>query len=121
MSLFGLHRAWRGALVGHFAVPETTSSPARDAWLGRCAARGPGPPAQHFYDEHVEADAVHEQVVRRDVLGGLLLEDEPQLAPDVAFAIQATTHLEDRLAEALLSAWREERTALRAWERRRGA
>jgi hypothetical protein len=27
MSLLGLHRALRGALVGHFAAVETTSSP----------------------------------------------------------------------------------------------
>ena len=50
---------------------------------------GAGPAAEHFYDEHVEADAVHEQVVRHEVIGGLL-DEEPHLAADVAFGIDAT-------------------------------
>lgn len=41
MSLFGLHRALRGALVGHFAAVEVTSSPARGGSRTRCARRGP--------------------------------------------------------------------------------
>ncbi|GFE13365.1 hypothetical protein Sgleb_14120 [Streptomyces glebosus] len=51
---------------------------------------GAGPAAERFYDEHVEADAVHEQVVRTEVVEGLL-KDEPDLEPDVAFGIGATT------------------------------
>lgn len=38
MSLFGLHRALRGALVGHFADVEITSSPAPGGSPRRCAA-----------------------------------------------------------------------------------
>ncbi|MER5745004.1 iron-containing redox enzyme family protein [Streptomyces sp. NPDC002225] len=104
MSLFGLHRSLRGALVGHFAAVEITSSPA-SRHLARAMARtGAGPAAQHFYDEHVEADAVHEQVVRNDVIGGLL-DDEPELEPDIAFGIAATSFLEDRLGRRLLAGW----------------
>lgn len=44
MSLFGLHRGLRGALVGHFATVEITSSPAPAAWRRRCGARVPGRP-----------------------------------------------------------------------------
>lgn len=40
MSLLGLHRALRGALVGHFAAVETTSSPDRDVWPPPCAGWG---------------------------------------------------------------------------------
>lgn len=112
MSLCGLHRALRGALVGHFATVEVTSSPGSRRLAEAMRRAGAGRAAQRFYDEHVEADAVHEQIVRRDVVGGLL-EDEPLLAPDVAFGIQATGLLEDRLGERLLAAWREDRTALR--------
>jgi hypothetical protein len=112
MSLLGLHRALRGALVGHFAAVEITSSPG--SWRLAQAMRrtGAGPAAEHFYDEHVEADAVHEQVVRHDVIGGLLAE-EPHLAPDIAFGIDVTGHLEDRLAAWLLDAWRAGRSSLR--------
>jgi hypothetical protein len=112
MSLFGLHRALRGALVGHFAAVEITSSPGSRRLAEAMRRTGAGPAAEHFYDEHVEADAVHEQVVRHDVIGGLLA-DEPHLAPDVAFGIDATGYVEDRFAARLLEDWRAGRSSLR--------
>uniref|UniRef100_A0AAU3GMB7 Iron-containing redox enzyme family protein n=1 Tax=Streptomyces sp. NBC_01401 TaxID=2903854 RepID=A0AAU3GMB7_9ACTN len=104
MSLFGLHRRLRGALVGHFAAVEITSSPASRRLADAMKRTGAGPAAEFFYTEHVEADAVHEQVVRRDVIGGLL-DDEPALAADIAFGITATSWLEDRLGDQLLADW----------------
>ncbi|GAA3491486.1 iron-containing redox enzyme family protein [Streptomyces cremeus] len=112
MSLFGLHRALRGALVGHFAAVEITSSPGSRRLAEAMARTGAGPAAEHFYSEHVEADAVHEQVVRHDVIAGLL-EEEPHLAPDVVFGIDATGFLEDRLGEHLLASWEAGRSSLR--------
>lgn len=44
MSLFGLHRSLRGALVGHFAAVEITSSPVPADWPRRCGAPVPEPP-----------------------------------------------------------------------------
>ncbi|THA71194.1 iron-containing redox enzyme family protein [Streptomyces sp. A0958] len=105
MSLFGLHRRLRGALVGHFAAVEITSSPASRRLALAMKRAGAGPAAEHFYTEHVEADAVHEQVVRHDVVRGLL-DDEPDLEADVVFGIDTTGLLEDRLAERLLADWR---------------
>jgi hypothetical protein len=104
MSLFGLHRRWRGASVGQFALIEITSPPG-SARLVRAIERL-GLPAEvtAFYAEHVEADAVHEQLVRRDLIAGLL-ESEPELAADVVLGIQASTLLEDRLADHLTAAW----------------
>jgi Iron-containing redox enzyme len=113
MTLFGLRRALRGALVGHFACVEVTSSPGSRRLAAAMRRTGAGPAAERFYAEHVEADAVHEQVVRREVIGGLLA-DEPQLEADVAFGADATVFLEDRLAARLLDAWRAGRSALRA-------
>lgn len=112
MSLLGLHRALRGALVGHFAAVEVTSSPGSRRLAEALRRVGAGPAAVRFYDEHVEADAVHEQVVRHDVIGGLL-ESEPWLEADVVFGIQATSLLEERLGRRLLEAWRDGRCALR--------
>ncbi|MEU7011643.1 iron-containing redox enzyme family protein [Streptomyces sp. NPDC046332] len=112
MSLFGLHRSHRGALVGHFACVEVTSSPGSRRLAKAMRRCGAGPAAQHFYDEHVEADAVHEQVVRHEVIGGLLA-DEPSLEADIAFGCAATVHLEDRLAAHIGAAWAEGRSALR--------
>ncbi|MFE7547488.1 iron-containing redox enzyme family protein [Streptomyces gardneri] len=104
MSLFGLHRALRGALVGHFACVEITSSPGSRRLAGAMRRCGAGAAAEHFYAEHVEADAVHEQVVRHEVVGGLLA-DEPALEADIAFGCAATVLLEDRLADHIRDAW----------------
>lgn len=112
MSLFGLRRVLRGALVGHFVCVEVTSSPGSRRLakaMRRCEA---GPAAEYFYTEHVEADAVHEQVVRHEVIGGLLA-DEPALEPDIAFGCAATVLLEDRLAAHIRDAWDQGRTTLR--------
>lgn len=113
MSLLGLHRSLRGALIGHFATVEVTSSPGSRRLAEAMRRTGAGPAAERFYDEHVEADAVHEQVVRTEVVDGLL-QDEPRLEPDVAFGIGATGLLEGRLATYLLAAWREGCSALLA-------
>ncbi|MEV7611968.1 iron-containing redox enzyme family protein [Streptomyces sp. NPDC089799] len=112
MSLFGLHRAWRGALAGHFACVETTSSPGARRMVEALTACRAGPAAIRFYAEHVTADAVHEQVARREVIGGLL-EQEPGLEGQVAFGCDATVLVEQRLAEHVLNAWRHGRSALR--------
>ncbi|MFH8570053.1 iron-containing redox enzyme family protein [Streptomyces sp. NPDC017993] len=112
MSLFGLHRAHRGALVGHFAWVEITSSPGSRRLAQAMERLGAGPAAVHFYAEHVEADAVHEQLVRREVVAGLL-RDEPALAPDVAFGIAATGWVEDRMEEHLFNSWQAGRSSLR--------
>lgn len=112
MTLFGLHRALRGALVGHFACVEVTSSPGSRRLAAAMRRAGAGPAAERFYTEHVEADAVHEQVVRREVIAGLLT-DEPHLNVDVAFGAETTVHLEDQLAAHLLEAWRAGKSALR--------
>ncbi|MGW1771129.1 iron-containing redox enzyme family protein [Streptomyces sp. NPDC002104] len=113
MSLFGLHRALRGALVGHFACVEVTSSPGSRRLAKAMRRCGAGPAAEHFYAEHVEADAVHEQVVRHEVIGGLLA-DEPDLEEDVAFGCAATGLLEDRLAAHIRTAWEQGNSALRS-------
>jgi hypothetical protein len=104
MSLLGLHRGLRGGLVGHFAAAETTTAPSARRLAHALERLGAHGDCVHFYTEHVEADAVHEQVMRRDVVGGLL-EEEPGLAADVVLGIQATGVLEDRLGEHLAQAW----------------
>ncbi|MFC4908136.1 iron-containing redox enzyme family protein [Actinomadura gamaensis] len=112
MSLFGLHRARRGAMVGHFAAAEITTAPSA-ARLARAMERlGEEERCARFFTEHIEADAVHEQVLRHDVVGDLL-EREPELAADIAFGIRATNFLEERLGEHLLSNWRVGRSSLR--------
>ena len=112
MSLFGLHRWLRGALVGNLTAAEISTSPSARRMDQALARMGAAPACRLFYTEHIEADAVHEQVMRHEVIGDLL-EGEPELAEDVVFGLQATTMVEDRLTQHLLGAWRAGRSALR--------
>jgi hypothetical protein len=104
MSLCGLHRKLRGALVGQFATIELTSSPGADRLAKAMRRMGCGERATRFYDEHVEADAVHEQLVRREVIAPLLAA-EPELAGDVVFGIRCSAFLAGRLEQHLLRCW----------------
>lgn len=112
MSLFGLHRRHRGAAVGHFAATEITSSPGSRTLLDALERMGAPAACRHFYREHVEADAVHEQVVRTDVVGDLIRR-EPHLEPDVVFGMRALGVVEDRLADHLVRCWTAGESSLR--------
>ncbi|MQA98146.1 MAG: iron-containing redox enzyme family protein [Streptosporangiales bacterium] len=112
MSMSGLHRRLRGVLVGHFAAAEITTPPSAARIAAALERLGAEARCVEFFTEHVEADAVHEQVMRREVVGGLL-DEEPGLAPDVVFGVQATELLEERLGGRLLASWRAGRGALR--------
>lgn len=111
MSTFGLHRALRGALVGHFATVEITSPPGARR-LVQALERLDAPSAcVRFYAEHVEADAVHEQVMRHQVVADLL-DSEPDLAEDVVWGIDTTNFLEHRFAAHVDAAWHDNGTSL---------
>lgn len=112
MSLFGLHRAYRGAAIGHFASTEITSSPGSRRLVDAMERMDAPETCARFYREHVEADAVHEQVVRTDVVGDLVSR-EPALDRDVIFGIRAHLVVEDRLADHLMRCWTSGRSSLR--------
>jgi hypothetical protein len=112
MSLFGLHRARRGAAIGHFASTEITSSPGARRLVEALERMGAPEPCVDFYREHIEADAVHEQVVRTDVVGDLVGR-EPHLDRDVVFGIKARDVVEDRLATHVMACWQSRRSSLR--------
>jgi hypothetical protein len=112
MSMFGLHRELRGAAIGHFASTEITSSPGSRRLVDALQRMGAPEACVAFYREHVEADAVHEQVVRTDVVGDLVAR-EPHLDRDVVFGIRARDAVENRLADHLMACWTEGRSSLR--------
>ena len=112
MSLFGLHRKHRGSAIGHFASTEITSSPGSRRLVEALHRLGAPDECVAFYREHVEADAVHEQVVRTDVVGDLVRR-EPALDRDVVFGIRAHEVVEDRLADHLMRCWTNEESSLR--------
>jgi hypothetical protein len=111
MSLFGLHRRLRGAALGHLAAFEATSSlPCRRIASGIRRLGLPDVVADYF-DEHVEADAVHEQVALRTICGSLVA-DQPELRDDVLMGAAVCLHLDTVAAERMIDAWRHGRSTL---------
>src|SRR4051812_16322893 len=103
MSLFELNRRLLAAGVGHFAAFEASSSvPSRRVASG-LERLGLGEAADYF-DEHVEADAVHEQIATRDICGSLVRED-PSLVGEIVFGVASALHLDALSGEELLKRW----------------
>ncbi|WP_229054604.1 iron-containing redox enzyme family protein [Aeromicrobium sp. Leaf350] len=104
LSMFGLHRRLRGASLGHLAAFEATSSlPSRRMAAGLRRVGLPESVAA-YYDEHVEADAVHEQLAVR-LICGTLVEDEPETRGDVVLGAFTCLDLENRFATWALERW----------------
>jgi hypothetical protein len=113
ISLFGLRRRWRGALVGHLAGFEITS-PEPNARYARGLRRlGLGADATEFYDEHVEADSVHENIAAYDLAGGLARQ-EPELAGDILFGVRSLLLTEKHFVANILDAWERGESSLRS-------
>ncbi|MGY2701712.1 iron-containing redox enzyme family protein [Nocardioides sp. HB32] len=104
LSMFGLHRRLRGSALGHLAAFEATSSlPSRRMAQGLERLEFPAEMVD-YYAEHVEADAVHEQLAVRTICAALL-EDEPELEEDLWFGAFTCLDLEDRFARTMLARW----------------
>jgi hypothetical protein len=116
MSLFGLHRRWRGAIIGHLALFEMTSSIPNRRYADGLRRLGLGRDATLFFDEHVEADAVHENVAAVDLAGGLIRQD-PSLRTSLLWGAEALAELDSRWGEYMLECWRERRSSLLCTER----
>jgi hypothetical protein len=110
MSLFGLHRRWRGAALGHLAVLEMTSTLPNRRYGNGLRRLGGREAATRFYDEHVCADAVHEQIAVHDLCGAL----EPALAGDILFGATCALVLDRLVTDHLLRCWAAGRSSLRS-------
>ena len=113
MSLFGLNRRLRGAIAGHLAIYEMTSSRPNQLYGQGFRRHGFDAEVTRYFDEHVEADAVHEQIAGRDLAGGLV-EAEPDLLGDVIFGATAVIAVDARLSTLIMDAWDSGRSSLRA-------
>jgi hypothetical protein len=112
ISFFGLHRRWRGALVGHLAGFEMTSVGPMGRYAATAERLGLPAAVRRFYDVHVEADA-HHAVVAADGLIAGLAHAEPAVVSDILFGARALMAAEGRLTTHLLDAWTAGRTSLR--------
>jgi hypothetical protein len=113
LSMFALHRRWRGAATGHLALFEMTSSQPNRRYGDGLRRLGYGPDATEFYDEHVVADSVHEAIALHDLAGSLAVQ-EPELVDDIVFGAAACEGLDARFAKHLLKCWSEGRSSLRS-------
>lgn len=112
MSLFGLHRRLRGAIVGHLAAFEMTSSIPCRRYGNGLRRLGYGEDVTFYFDEHVEADAVHEQIAGRD-LAGALAENEPEVRDDVLWGAAAYLAVDAAAGAQMMSEWESGRSSLR--------
>jgi hypothetical protein len=111
VSMFGLHRRWRAALVGHLAIFEMTSIAPMERYGLALARLGIGTEGRRFYDVHVVADA-HHGVIARDRMVAGIIESEPHLRHDLLFGAAAVLLVEERFARHLLDAWSVGRSSL---------
>jgi Iron-containing redox enzyme len=111
MSLCGLHRRLRGAIVGHLAAFETTSPIPNGRYAKGLRRLGLGQDALDFFDEHVEADSVHENIAVYDLAQGLAIA-EPAIADDILFGVRALLDLDAGFAAHLLGGWEQGETSL---------
>ncbi|MGK5682564.1 iron-containing redox enzyme family protein [Actinoplanes sp. URMC 104] len=112
MSLFGLHRSRRAAILGHLAAYEMTSSLPNRSYANGLRRLGGDPDATAFYDEHVEADAVHEQIAAHDLCGSFV-RAEPAQAGELLFGARAALAIDSLWAGSVLDAWSRETSSLR--------
>ena len=111
MSLFALHRRLRGAIVGHLAAYEITSSIPSRLYSTGFRRLGHDTTTTRYFDEHVEADAVHEQIAARD-LAGKLVEQDPAIGDDVLLGAAACLAIEGDVGAYALGRWVEGTSAL---------
>jgi hypothetical protein len=120
MSLFALHRRWTGALLGHLAALEMTSTGPNRLYAAGARRLGASPAERRYFDEHVEADAVHEQIAAHDLCGAYAA-DHPGAAADIVFGAACCLALDDELARHLLSGWADGQSSLWSPGRSRAA
>jgi hypothetical protein len=113
-------QCWRGALLGHLALTEMTSSAANRQYGVALRRLGLGhPEIVEYFDEHVEADAVHDVVAAHDMAGSFA-RSEPDLAESVLRGAQMLVRVEGAFARHVLASWMEGRSSLRAPEKSLG-
>jgi len=111
VSMLGLHRRHRGAVAGHLAVTEMTSSLPNRRYANGLRRLGHGD-ATAYHDEHVVADAIHESIAAVDLAGGLARQD-PRLGADVLWGAACLLDVEGRFARHVEAAWDAGESSLR--------
>jgi hypothetical protein len=104
MSLFAVHRRWTAALLGHLAALEMTSTLPNRQYAAAAARLGASAEQARYFTEHVEADAVHEQIAAHDLCGSYVRQ-HPDALGDVLFGARCSLAVDNLFAEHLLTDW----------------
>jgi pyrroloquinoline quinone (PQQ) biosynthesis protein C len=112
MSMCGLQRRLKAAIVGHLAVLEMDSTQPNRRYGNGLRRLGFGDNATDFFDEHVEADAVHEALAAHD-LAAALAKDDPSLTADIVFGARAMLLLDEVQARFISARWEAGESSLR--------
>ncbi|MDX6262506.1 MAG: hypothetical protein QOH84_4194 [Kribbellaceae bacterium] len=104
MSYLALHRRWTGALLGHLAALEMTSTLPNRRYAAGATRLGADAVESRYFTEHVEADAVHEQIAAHDLCDSYA-QDHPEAVPDILFGAACCLGLDNLFAQQLLTAW----------------
>jgi hypothetical protein len=112
LTLLGLNRRWRGALLGHLAAAEVSG------WLlgSRLAHAhrrlGGSEAGGRYFDEPLGGETHRERLATTDLVGGFLAQ-QPGLSGDVLFGARCAVLVEDLLAAHVLPRWRRGTSSLR--------
>lgn len=96
--------------MGHLAAFEATSSLPSRRYAAGLRRAGFSELAAEYFEEHVEADAIHEQLAVRTICAQLI-DDDPSCEVDVFFGALCCLSLDSRVAAALLASADDERYA----------
>ena len=111
LSYFGLHRGLIRELMGHLCIVETTSALPCRAYSRGLRRLGFEADVRLFFDEHVEADSVHEQLVIRNV--AVPLGDSPESRIALIRGARICAAIEDFAADHIWQAWERDASSLR--------
>jgi hypothetical protein len=112
VSVFGLHRRWVAALVGHLAAFEMSSVTPMAAYSAGLRRLGYSQDACHFFDTHVVADAHHQQLAADELAAGLV-EQQPRAGAEILWGADCMGWIEGQLSDHVLGAWQDHRSSLR--------
>ena len=113
MSLFGLHRRWRGAALGHLAAVEMTSSRAEPPLLGRPAPARASTSGRRSSTTSTWRPTPCTSRSPRSTCAARWSPRSRNYLPDVLFGAACSLAMDGVTARHLLGAWEAGRSGLR--------
>lgn len=111
MAVCGMQRRLLGATLGHLAMYEATSSLPHGMYAAAARRLGLGEDVTDYFDEHVTADAIHDQIAVRSMCAPFVGGDAGR-AGQVLLGAIGGGWLDDQMADLVLDAWHDEESAL---------